>query len=107
MFTTSRLESSIDTIYKLRLKIQGKLGIHPSQQPLVYTENISDLDLIAWNHDALFEAWNQGANGHFADRHWQELLVCASEQLLNGRLLSDYHIQDGSFTWTKSQTRQS
>ena len=98
-----------DTIYELKLKIQGKLGIHPSQQHLVYTENLCDLDLIAWNPDVFFEARNQGSKGHLADRHWEELLVCASEQLLNGRLLSDYYILDGStlhlFPWTKSKLR--
>ena len=101
-----------DTIYELKLKIQqSKLGIHPSKQNVVYTENLCDLDLSAWNPDVFFEARNQGSKGHLADRHWEELLVCASEQLLNGRLLSDYHIQDGStlhiLLWTKYKTRQS
>ena len=89
----------------------NNLGIQPSQQHLVYTENLSDLDLIAWNPDVFFAARNQGAKGHLAHRHWEELLVCASEQLLDGRLLSDYYIQDGStlhiLSWTQFKMRQS
>ena len=99
-----------DTIYGLKLRIQRKLGISPSQQHLVYTENLCDLDLIALNPDAFFEARKESSTSHLADRHLEELLVCASEQLLNGRLLSDYNIQNASTLRmlfpTKSKSRQ-
>ena len=72
--------------------IHKNVGIHPSQQNLVYIENLSDLDLIAWNLDAFFASRNLGSKGHPADRLQEELLVCASDQLLDDGLLSDYHI---------------
>jgi len=100
-----------DTIYELNLMIHKNVGIHPSQQHLVYTENLSDLDLIAWNPDAFFASRNLGSKGHLADRLQEELLVCASDQLLDDCLLSDYHIQHGStlhlLLWMKYKTRQS
>jgi hypothetical protein len=98
-----------DTIYELKLMIHKNVGIHPSQQYLVYIENLSDLDLIAWTPDALFTSRSLGSKGHLADRLQEEHLVCASEQLLEERLFSDYRIQHGStphlLLWTKHKTR--
>ena len=54
---TSRVITSdvaaTDTIYELKLMIHKNVGIHPSQQHLVYIENLFDLDLNAWNTEAL------------------------------------------------------
>ena len=85
-----------DTIYKLKAKIQDKTGIHPSQQHLIYTENLCDLDPIAWNPEAFVNAKIQDKEGILPDQKREELLVCAGEQLEDGRMLSDYNIQKES-----------